>query len=168
MEEGSPLNKGGQQPVGARKGLIKTPPLNLAPQGAHLWAPLLPGRSGAPCCGWTRPTPSAGAHSHVCTCTTATDLSSLTQVPHSHPGSEWPLPWISSREHEHTQGADLSSWTNEVGPAGTAISPTPCLCLPLPIQQLPPSPLLHTCFCPLFSTLAKSPRLLWSLTSCFN
>jgi hypothetical protein len=27
---------------------------------------------------------------------------------------------------------------------------------------------MQTCFCPLFSSLAKSLRLLWSLTSCIN
>lgn len=166
MEEGSPLNKGGHQPLGTRKGLIKTLPQNLALQGAHLRGLLLPGHSGGPCCGWTRPTPSAGTQSHVCT--GATDLSELRHI----------LPCGGQVQGGLCLGPLAGSmnaprelvcpcWANEVGAAGPAVSPTPCLCLPFP-SQLSPSPLSPTCFCPLFSSLAKSPRLPWSLTSCFN
>lgn len=162
-------------------------PQNPAPEPSssrgHPGARLLPAHSGGPCCGRTSPCASADT-APVYTC--ATDRARLhASCP---PGagftvasptvgiclsrvSEGPTlrdPDMDAPSIKAPRGLICPCWTDEVGPAGMAASPTLPLCLPLPIRQLSPSRLLHTCFCPLFSSLAKSPRLLWSLTSYFN
>lgn len=146
------------------KDFSETCPGDLAPQGTHPWTPLPPEPSG-------RPTVLDRPYT-VC----------RRMLPHAHPdlraqpglGSHWPSPpWVFvwSPQWDPEGGCDMwyintprelicPGWISEVGPAGTITSPTHPLVYP--------SPFKHTCFCPLFSSLAKSPRLLWSLTSCFN
>ena len=162
-------------PDSGRKGKShQHPALELAPQGAHPWAPLLCGHSGGPQCGWTRPAPSAGTRSRVYT--GATDLSTLTHILPSKGQVHSCLFHLGYLEPHRTPEADLWSintqicpgWTREVGPAGTTASRTPCFCLRFPIQQPSPSSLIAQVSALCFSSPAKSPGVLWSLTSYFN